>query len=111
MKAIAVKTENKKPLLSWEEVPDIQCKPDEVLVDVKATAVNRADLLQALGLYPPPPGESDILGLEMAGVIAAIGDAVRGRKKGDRVLALLPGGGYAQQAAVNHQMLIELQVL
>ena len=108
MKAIAVKTENKKPLLSWEDVPDIQCKADEVLVDVKATAVNRADLLQALGLYPPPPGESDILGLEMAGVIATIGDAVRGRKKGDRVLALLPGGGYAQQAAVNHQMLIEL---
>ena len=54
MKAIAVKTENKKPLLSWEDVPDIQCKADEVLVDVKAAAVNRADLLQALGLYPPP---------------------------------------------------------
>jgi putative PIG3 family NAD(P)H quinone oxidoreductase len=108
MKAIIVKRENKKPLLLWEEVPDIQCKPDEVLVDVKATAVNRADLLQALGLYPPPPGESETLGLEMAGVIAAIGDAVRGRQIGDRVLALLPGGGYAQQAAVNHQMLIEL---
>jgi putative PIG3 family NAD(P)H quinone oxidoreductase len=108
MKAIIVKRENKKPLLSWEEVPGVQCNPDEVLVDVKATAVNRADLLQALGLYPPPPGESEILGLEMAGVIAAIGDAVRGRQIGDRVLALLPGGGYAQQAAVNHQMLIEL---
>ncbi len=108
MKAIIVKRENKKPLLSWEEVPGVQCNPDEVLVDVKATAVNRADLLQALGLYPPPPGESEILGLEMAGVIAAVGDAVRGRQIGDRVLALLPGGGYAQQAAVNHQMLIEL---
>jgi len=108
MKAIAVKTENKKPLLLWEDAPDIHCNPDEVLVDVKATAVNRADLLQALGLYPPPPGESEILGLEMAGVITAIGDAVRGRKKGDRVLALLPGGGYAQQAAVHHRMLIEL---
>jgi putative PIG3 family NAD(P)H quinone oxidoreductase len=79
-----------------------------VLIDVKATAVNRADLLQALGLYPPPPGESEILGLEMAGLIAAIGDAVRGRQIGDRVLGLLPGGGYAQQAAVHHQMLIEL---
>jgi putative PIG3 family NAD(P)H quinone oxidoreductase len=108
MKAIIVEKENKKPLLLWDEVPDIQCKLDEVLVDVKATAVNRADLLQALGLYPPPPGESEILGLEMAGVIAAIGDAVQGRQIGDRVLALLPGGGYAQQAAVNHQMLIEL---
>ena len=108
MKAIIVEKENKKPLLLWDEVPDIECKLDEVLVDVKATAVNRADLLQALGLYPPPPGESEILGLEMAGVIAAIGDAVQGRQIGDRVLALLPGGGYAQQAAVNHQMLIEL---
>jgi tumor protein p53-inducible protein 3 len=108
MKAIIVKRENKKPLLLWEEVPGVQCNPDEVLVDVKATAVNRADLLQALGLYPPPPGESEILGLEMAGVIAAVGDAVRGRQIGDRVLALLPGGGYAQQATVNHQMLIEL---
>ena len=108
MKAIAVKKENGTSLLSWEDVPDIQCNPEEVLVDVKATAVNRADLLQALGLYPPPHGESEILGLEMAGVIAAIGDAVRGRKVGDRVLALLPGGGYAQQVAVHHQMLIEL---
>ena len=108
MKAIVVKKENKMPLLSWEDTPDIQCGPEEVLVDVKATAVNRADLLQAQGLYPPPPGESEILGLEMAGVVAAIGDAVQGRQIGDRVLALLPGGGYAQQAAVHHQMLIDL---
>ena len=108
MKAIVIKMENNKPVLFWEEVPDIQCGPEEVLVDVKATAVNRADLLQALGLYPPPAGESEILGLEMAGTIAAIGDGVQGCQIGERVLALLPGGGYAQQAAVNHQMLIEL---
>ena len=108
MKAIVVKQESKIPSLSWEEVPDIQCGPEEVLVEVKATAVNRADLLQALGLYPPPTGESEILGLEMAGVVAAIGDAVHNRQIGDRVLALLPGGGYAQQAAVHHQMLIDL---
>jgi putative PIG3 family NAD(P)H quinone oxidoreductase len=109
MKAIVVRKENKNPLLVWEEVPDInKCNPEEVLVDIKATAVNRADLLQALGLYPPPRGESDILGLEMAGVVSAVGDAVKGRQVGDRVLALLPGGGYAQQAAVHHQMLIKL---
>ena len=108
MKAIVVKNENKSPLLSWEEIPDIQYGPEEVMVDVKATAVNRADLLQAQGLYPPPPGESEILGLEMAGVISAIGDAVQGRQIGDRVLALLSGGGYAQQAAVHHRMLIKL---
>ncbi len=108
MKAIVVKQESKMPLLSWQEVPDIQCGPEEVLVEVKATAVNRADLLQAQGLYPPPPGESEILGLEMAGVVAAFGEAVHNRQIGDRVLALLPGGGYAQQAAVHHQMLIDL---
>jgi putative PIG3 family NAD(P)H quinone oxidoreductase len=108
MKAIVVKKGDKNPLLLWEEAPDIQCGPEEVLVNVKATAVNRADLLQAMGLYPPPPGESEILGLEMAGVIAAVGDAVKGRQIGDKVLALLPGGGYAQQVAVHYQMLIEL---
>ena len=108
MKAIVVKKGNKTPHLVWEEVPDIQCGPQEVLVDIKASAVNRADLLQAKGLYPPPPGESEILGLEMAGVIAATGDGVRNRRIGDRVLALLPGGGYAQQVAVHHQMLIDL---
>jgi len=107
MKAIVVKKRNKMPDLLWEEVADIQCGPEEVLVDVNATAVNRADLLQALGLYPPPPGESEILGLEIAGTIAAIGDGVQGRQIGERVLALVSGGGYAQQAAVNHQMLIK----
>lgn len=108
MKAIVVRKDNKKPDLVWEDVPDIKCHPEEVLVDIKATAVNRADLLQAMGLYPPPAGESEILGLEMAGVIVAMGDAVKGWQIGDRVLALLPGGGYAQRAAVNHQMLIRL---
>jgi putative PIG3 family NAD(P)H quinone oxidoreductase len=108
MKAIVVREKNKHPELLWEEVPDLKCHPEEVRVDIKATAVNRADLLQALGLYPPPPGESEILGLEMAGVVQAVGDAVKGWQVGDRVLALLPGGGYAQQANVHHQMLIRL---
>jgi putative PIG3 family NAD(P)H quinone oxidoreductase len=108
MKAITVRKQNNKPALVWEDVPDIKCRPEEVLVDIKATAVNRADLLQAAGLYPPPPGESEILGLEMAGVIAAMGDAAKGWQIGDRVLALLPGGGYAQQTAVHHQMLVRL---
>ena len=108
MKAIVVKKEKDQPLLVWETVQDIICHSEEVLVDIKATAVNRADLLQALGLYPPPPGESEILGLEMSGVIAAVGDAVQGWQIGDRVLALLPGGGYAQRTAVHHKMLIRL---
>ena len=108
MKAIVVKTENKNPRLVWQDVPDIKPGPDEVLVDVKATAVNRADLLQAMGLYPPPPGESEVLGLEMAGVVAAIGSNVRRRRIGDRVMGLLPGGGYAQQVAIHSLLLLDL---
>ena len=108
MKAIVVKKESKESLLILENVQDVAIGPEEVLVDIKATAVNRADLLQAQGLYPPPPGESEILGLEMAGEIAKLGDAVQGWRIGDRVMALLPGGGYAQQVAVHHKMLIKL---
>ncbi len=108
MKAIGVKKENKKSTLILENVPDVIYSSEEVLVDIKATAVNRADLLQAQGLYPPPPGESEILGLEMAGVISKLGNAVQGWSIGDRVMALLPGGGYAQQVAVHHKMLIKL---
>jgi len=108
MKAIVVKTENKRPQLVWEDVPDINPGPAEVLVDIKATAVNRADLLQAQGLYPPPPGGSAILGLEMAGVVSAIGDQVKGPKIGDRVIGLLSGGGYAQQVAIHSQMLLQM---
>ncbi len=90
----------------WADVPDIRPKPEEVLVDIKATAVNRADLLQAKGLYPPPPGESEILGLEMAGVVSAVGDQVERWRIGDRVLGLLSGGGYAQQVAIHYQILL-----
>ena len=108
MKAIVVKKSDGEPVLSWEEVADVTHRPTEVLVDIKATAVNRADLLQAQGLYPPPSGESETLGLEMCGVIAAVGDAAPGWRVGDRVLGLLSGGGYAQQVAIDPQMLIRL---
>ena len=108
MKGIVVTQVDGKPVLTWETVPDITFDSDEVLVDVKATAINRADLLQAHGGYPPPPGASDILGLEMAGVIAAVGANVEGWAVGDRVCALLPGGGYAEQAAVPAAMLLRL---
>lgn len=74
--------------------------PDELLIRVKATALNRADLLQKRGHYPPPPGASPILGLEMCGVVERIGSKASGWKTGDRVCALLPGGGYAQYAAI-----------
>jgi len=82
------------------EVDDPVPGPDEVLLRVHATAVNRADLLQRLGFYPPPPGASEILGLEAAGAVAAVGSSVTGWSTGDRAAALLSGGGYAELVAV-----------
>ncbi len=108
MKAIVVDEQNGEPVLVWQEAADVEFGRDEVLVAVKATAVNRADLLQARGNYPPPPGASQILGLEMAGVIQEVGEDVAGWQAGDRVCALLSGGGYAEQAAVPADMLIPL---
>jgi putative PIG3 family NAD(P)H quinone oxidoreductase len=106
MHAIVVKGTPAAPLLVWERVADVDYGPDEVLVAVRATAVNRADLSQARGHYPPPPGASEILGLEMAGVITAVGDNVQDWQVGDRVCALLPGGGYAEYAAVPQGLLL-----
>lgn len=108
MKAIIVQGDRQNPELIWGTVPNVEYGPDEVLVNVWATAVNRADLLQARGSYPPPAGASDILGLEMAGVIAAVGEDVTEWQVGDRVCALLPGGGYAEQVAVPDGLLIKL---
>ena len=108
MKAIVVHKSDKEPILSWDDVQDLGYSSEEVLVDIKATAVNRADLLQAQGLYPPPQGESNVMGLEMCGEIAAVGDAAEGWQVGDRVLGLLAGGGYAQQVSVHPRMLIRL---
>lgn len=108
MKAIIVYPDTLTPRLVWEDVPDVSFNENQVLVDVQATAVNRADLSQARGQYPPPPGESEILGLEMAGTIIAVGANVTGWQVGDRVCALLSGGGYAEQVAVYPSMLIPL---
>lgn len=82
------------------EHPDPGMKEDELLVRIKATALNRADLLQRRGKHPPPKGVPDILGLEMAGEVVDAGAACRGWAPGDRVCALLPGGGYAELVAV-----------
>ncbi|MBX3016086.1 MAG: NAD(P)H-quinone oxidoreductase [Caldilineaceae bacterium] len=106
MKAIQVDTTKTERPLLWQATAAPSCGPDEVLVDIHATALNRADLLQRAGNYPPPPGASDILGLEMAGVIAQCGANVQGWQVGDRVCALLPGGGYAEQVSVPQQMLM-----
>ncbi len=108
MKAIGVKSGNRTPRLVWQEVGDVSIGSDEVLVAVRASAVNRADLMQARGQYPPPPGASDILGLEISGVVSAVSEDVQGWSAGDRVMALLPGGGYAERAAVPGGLLMRL---
>ncbi|MFC4606069.1 NAD(P)H-quinone oxidoreductase [Rhodococcus kronopolitis] len=100
MRAITVTTPGGPETLAWTEVPDPRPGPGQVLVDVAATAVNRADILQRRGLYPPPPGASEILGLECSGTVAELGEGVRDWAVGDRVCALLSGGGYAQRVVV-----------
>lgn len=94
----AVRAIEKKPVLVEIAVP--QPAPGEVLVRVKTTALNRADLTQVQGFYPPPPGASDVLGLECAGEIVALGDGVTRWKLGDAVCALVAGGGYAEYCVV-----------
>ncbi|WP_409183841.1 NAD(P)H-quinone oxidoreductase [Amycolatopsis sp. VS8301801F10] len=100
MHAITIREPGAPDVLEWTEVPDPEPGPGEVLVDVTASAVNRADLLQRQGNYPPPPGASDILGLECSGTIAELGEGVEGWQVGDEVCALLAGGGYAERVAV-----------
>ncbi len=96
MKAIVV--EGGK--LIWDTVDEMSCGPAEVRIKVAATAINRADLAQRAGGYPPPPGASDILGLECAGEVVDIGEEVQRVKIGDKVCALLSGGGYAEEVVV-----------
>jgi putative PIG3 family NAD(P)H quinone oxidoreductase len=108
MRAV-VSTEPGGPeVLEVQDVPDPALKPDEVLVEVAATAINRADLLQRQGNYAPPPGASPYLGVECSGTIAALGEAVAGWNVGDKVCALLAGGGYAEQVAVPVGQLLPL---
>jgi putative PIG3 family NAD(P)H quinone oxidoreductase len=100
MHAITVSEPGGPEALRWTEVPDPIAGPGEVVIDVAASAVNRADIMQRQGSYPPPPGASEIIGLECSGRIAALGDGVTGWNVGDEVCALLAGGGYAQMVAV-----------
>jgi len=96
-KAIRVTGES----LSWEECePVVDVPEDHVAIDIAWTAVNRADLMQRAGAYPPPPGASDVLGLEVSGTIASVGAGVRTLKPGEQVCALLTGGGYATRVVV-----------
>lgn len=96
MKAIAI--ENDK--LVWTDHPEPRPGVGEVLIEVRASAVNRADLVQRAGAYPPPPGASPIMGLECAGTVLEVGEGVGRVQPGDAVCALLAGGGYAERVAV-----------
>jgi putative PIG3 family NAD(P)H quinone oxidoreductase len=100
MRAVTLPSYGDVSVLTLADVPDPEPGPGEVLIDVVATAVNRADVLQRMGFYEPPPGASRYPGLECSGRIAALGEGVAGFAVGDEVCALLSGGGYAQRVAV-----------
>jgi putative PIG3 family NAD(P)H quinone oxidoreductase len=104
MKAIVVSQPGGPDRLELRDVPDPAPGAHQILIDVHATALNRADLLQRRGLYPAPPGETDILGLECAGVVSAVGADVSAVSVGDRVMALLAGGGYAERVVVHERL-------
>lgn len=100
MRAITIPEFGDEDVLTVSEVPDLTPGPGEVLIEVAAAGVNRADLMQRQGFYPPPPGISEVPGLEVSGTITAVGEAAAGWVIGDEVCALLAGGGYAQQVIV-----------
>jgi putative PIG3 family NAD(P)H quinone oxidoreductase len=100
MRAITIVSPGGPEALKIAEVPDPVAAPGEVVIEITAAGVNRADLLQRQGLYPPPPGAPPYPGLECSGRIASLGDGVTGWRQGDEVCALLSGGGYAEMVAV-----------
>jgi putative PIG3 family NAD(P)H quinone oxidoreductase len=108
MRAITIREPGGPDVLAWTEVRDPEPGPGEVLLDVAATAVNRADLLQRQGHYPPPKGTSESPGLECSGTVAALGDGVTGWRVGDEACALLAGGGYAERVVVPAAQLLPL---
>ena len=108
MRAIVVSEPGGPEKLELREVADPEPGEGELLLDVHATALNRADILQRRGFYPPPPGESEILGLECAGVVAAHGPGGSPVAVGERVMALLPGGGYAERVVIPSGMAIPI---
>jgi putative PIG3 family NAD(P)H quinone oxidoreductase len=100
MRAVIATEPGGPEVLTVREIPDPEIGPDEVLLDVAAAGLNRADLLQRMGFYPPPPGASEVIGMECSGTVAAVGAEVTGWSIGDQACALLAGGGYAERVAV-----------
>ena len=101
MKAVVCEKPGDESVLKIGEVPDPKAGPGHLLIRVKYAGVNRADLMQRQGFYPPPPGASEIIGMECAGEVAAIGAGVSGWRVGERAMALLAGGAYAELAALD----------
>jgi putative PIG3 family NAD(P)H quinone oxidoreductase len=101
MRAVLLKSFGDESVLTIGETEPPRLGPDDLRISIAATAVNRADLLQRQGHYPPPPGAPEILGLECAGTVVEVGANVLGWQTGERAMALLPGGGYAEQAVVH----------
>lgn len=100
MQAIVVAKPGGPESLQWTEIPDPECASDEVVIDIVAAGINRADVMQRMGQYPPPAGITDTIGLECSGTIKTVGADVRDWTVGDQVCALLSGGGYATQVVV-----------
>ncbi len=98
MRAVILKSHGPAEGLVLGTSPLPEVGPEQVLIKVRAASVNRPDIMQREGNYPPPPGESDILGLEVAGTVATVGKEVTNWRVGDRVMALIGGGGYAEYA-------------
>ena len=108
MKAITFAAYGAPDVLRLEDVAEPVPAADDLLVRVRASALNRADTMQRRGHYPPPPGESDILGLELAGEVEAVGANASGFKPGDRVFGLVGGGSYAEKACIDHRMAMRM---
>ena len=101
MKAITLKDFGDADRLQYSEVETPAPAEGQILIQVKSTSVNRPDIIQRQGNYPAPPGDSEILGLEVAGIVESVGANTSLYKKGDRVFALVGGGGYAEYAVAH----------
>lgn len=106
MRAIVLRSHGGPEVLTIEDIPDPNPGPDDVLVDVAATALNRADLLQRMGLYPGPPTEFEVPGLEYSGTVAAVGSAVRSWQVGDEVMGIVGGGAYAERLVTHERTVL-----
>src|SRR6202048_2966450 len=101
MKAVIAEKPGDESVLRLADVPDPVLRDEDIMIGVTHAGVNRADIMQRQGFYPPPPGASEIIGMEAAGEVAAIGAGVSGWRVGERAMALLTAGGYAELAAAD----------